>query len=382
MATAWISGGVLRPLAAASDAASSEKRSSLRVRFPCARRRNSSKVCAVRSDVGEPIQKREDSEKVDVDEFVRFLYDDLPHLFDDQGIDPSRYDDKVEFRDPITRHDSIQGYLFNINFLRLLFQPDFKLHGVKQTGPLEVTTRWTMRMNFALLPWKPELVFTGLSIMSINPETRKFSSHVDIWDSIQNNDYFSFEGLLDFFKQLRYYKTPELQTPRYEILKRTKDYEIRRYEPFLVVESKSDRLSGSGGFNDVTGYIFGKNTSSEKIPMTTPVFTQTRGDGLSDVSIQIVLPLDRELDRLPSPNVPSITIRKVDQGVLAVSKFSGKATDEIVAREEKELRAALLRDGLIPQKACLFARYNDPGRTWSFILRNEVLIQLEGFTLE
>lgn len=29
-----------------------------------------------------------------------------------------------------------------------------------------------------LLPWKPELIFTGTSVMGINPETGKFCSHV------------------------------------------------------------------------------------------------------------------------------------------------------------------------------------------------------------
>ncbi|CAA6666342.1 unnamed protein product [Spirodela intermedia] len=220
-------------------------------------------------------------------------------------------------------------------------------------------------------PMEAETGFTGLSIMAINPQTQKFCGHLDIWDSIQNNDYFSLEGLWDFITQLRIYKTPDLQTPQYQILKRMGSYEIRKYDPFLVVESKSDRLSGSGGFNNVTGYIFGKNASSEKIPMTTPVFTQAFDDGLSDVSIQIVLPLDKELDKLPEPSGESIAIRRAEHGVAAVSKFSGQATEEIVRSKEKELRSG-----------CLFARYNDPGRTWSFIMRNEVLIWLDGFTLE
>jgi len=29
-----------------------------------------------------------------------------------------------------------------------------------------------------LLPWKPELVFTGTSVMGVNPQTGKFCSHV------------------------------------------------------------------------------------------------------------------------------------------------------------------------------------------------------------
>jgi hypothetical protein len=35
-----------------------------------------------------------------------------------------------------------------------------------------------MVMKFMLLPWKPELVFTGLSIMGVNPQNLKFNSHV------------------------------------------------------------------------------------------------------------------------------------------------------------------------------------------------------------
>ncbi|XP_024023086.1 uncharacterized protein LOC21408316 [Morus notabilis] len=319
---------------------------------------------------------------VDVQRLVDFLYEDLPHLFDDQGIDRTAYDDRVKFRDPITKHDSISGYLFNISLLKILFRPDFLLHWVKQTGPYEITTRWTMVMKFLLLPWKPELVFTGTSVMGINPETGKFCSHVDFWDSIKNNDYFSLEGLWDVFKQLRIYKTPELGTPKYQILKRAANYEVRKYEPFIVVEGSADKLSGSAGFNDVTGYIFGKNSKMEKIPMTTPVFTEASNSEQSNVSIQVVLPLDKDMNSLPDPEKDTISLRKVEGGTAAVLKFSGKPTEDVVLEKMKVLRSSLLRDGLKPRKGCLLARYNDPGRTRSFVMRNEVLIWLEEFTLD
>lgn len=305
---------------------------------------------------------------INVDGLVEFLYKDLPHLFDDQGIDRTMYDDRVRFRDPITKHDTIDGYLFNINLLKLLFRPDFQLHHVKQTGPYEITTRWTMVMKFVLLPWKPELVFTGTSIMGINPHTQKFCSHVDIWDSIKNNDYFSLEGLWEVFRQLRIYKTPDLETPKYQILKRNGSYEVRKYDPFVVVETKGDKLSGSAGFNDVAGYIFGKNSSSEKIPMTTPVFTRADDTELSTISIQIVLPSEKTLDSLPDPAEEEVQLRKVEGGIAAVLKFSGRPTEDIVFEKERFLRAALLRGGLKPREGCLLARYNDPGRTWSFLM--------------
>lgn len=69
---------------------------------------------------------------IDVKQFVDFLYEDLPHLFDDQGIDKTAYDERVKFRDPITKHDTVSGYLFNIAMLKKLFRPDFQLHWVKQ----------------------------------------------------------------------------------------------------------------------------------------------------------------------------------------------------------------------------------------------------------
>lgn len=69
---------------------------------------------------------------VDVEWLVGFLYEDLPHLFDDQGIDRTAYDERVKFRDPITKHDTISGYLFNIALLKNLFRPEFMLHWVKQ----------------------------------------------------------------------------------------------------------------------------------------------------------------------------------------------------------------------------------------------------------
>ncbi|KAK7281660.1 hypothetical protein RIF29_09847 [Crotalaria pallida] len=322
------------------------------------------------------------SSTLDVQQLVGFLYEDLPHLFDEQGIDKTAYDERVFFRDPITKHDSLSGYLFNIALLKTLFKPLFQLHWAKPTGPYEITTRWTMVMKFVLLPWKPELVFTGTSVMGINPENGKFCSHVDFWDSIEKNDYFSLEGLLDVIKQLRIYKTPELESPKYQILKRTANYEVRQYDPFIVVETNGGKLSGSTGFNDVAGYIFGKNSTSEKIPMTTPVFTEATDTELSKVSIQIVLPSDKETESLPNPNQETVSLRKVGGGIAAVVKFGGKPTDDVVREKEKTLRSNIIKDGLKPQMGCLLARYNDPGRTWSFIMRNEVLIWLDDFALD
>ena len=69
---------------------------------------------------------------------------------------------------------------------------------------------------------------------------------------------------------------------------------------------------------------------------------------------------------LPAPNTEAVTLRKVEGGIVAVKKFSGRPKEEIVLQKEKDLRSQLLKDGLKPQQGCLLARYNDP-RTKSFL---------------
>ncbi|KAF9591553.1 hypothetical protein IFM89_004607 [Coptis chinensis] len=334
----------------------------------------------------------------------------IPRVLEERGIISILYDKCVKFSDPVTRVTSLRGLVLYFDTLRLLCQNNMQLHYVEETGPYEITTRWTMVMKFVLLPWKPELVFTGTSVMGINPKTQKFCSHVDFWDSIEKNDYFSLEGLLDVVRQLRFYKTPELESPKYQILKRTANYEYlfhkignveiisdgaevywcqrlkslfeRDHQPLLDLQkitgseipslhgcrTTGDKLSGSTGFNDVAGYIFGKNSAAEKIPMTTPVFTQAFDAEKSKIAIQIVLPMEKDMNSLPNPNQDTLGLRKMEGGIAAVSKFSGKPLEDVVRQKERELRSALIRDGLKPKEGCMLARYNDPGRTWSFIM--------------
>lgn len=86
------------------------------------------------------VEKSESPSKstVDIQRMVDFLYEDLPHLFDDQGIDQTAYDERVMFRDPITKHDTIAGYLFNIALLKQIFRPDFFLHWAKQVNVISL----------------------------------------------------------------------------------------------------------------------------------------------------------------------------------------------------------------------------------------------------
>lgn len=69
---------------------------------------------------------------VDVKQLVDLLCDNFQHMFDDQGIDSTVYDERIMFRDPITKYDTLTGYIFNIHLLKVLFRHQPHLHWVKQ----------------------------------------------------------------------------------------------------------------------------------------------------------------------------------------------------------------------------------------------------------
>ncbi|GFQ07824.1 heme-binding-like protein at3g10130 chloroplastic [Phtheirospermum japonicum] len=73
-----------------------------------------------------------------------------------------------------------------------------------------------------------------------------------------------------------------VETPKYEVITATNDYEIRKYSPSVIAEVTYDPVrfnsDKDGGFTILANYIgaFGKpqNTKPEKIEMTAPVITK------------------------------------------------------------------------------------------------------------
>ena len=182
-----------------------------------------------------------------------FLQADLQNLFNDRGIDVRRYEAEMQFEDPLTLHTSLEGYLFNIQFLRRVFNPTFQLHGIQRTGDLQVTTRWTMDMRLAGMPatGAPLLTFTGVSILDVDPKSRKLCRHVDKWDSIVNNRYLSLEAVGDLVGQLL--SGPSSSSAGrgpFVTLLRRKEYQVRRYTSggkettVAVAWSKKDARGG------------------------------------------------------------------------------------------------------------------------------------------
>ena len=305
----------------------------------------------------------------------------------------ANFEPDVVFADPLNKFENLEAYLLNIAFLRVAFRPDFELHALAQTGPWEFQARWTMRLampSFGPMRsvWDPEVAFTGVSIYGIKPETGRVATHTDYWDSLPRDaqKFFSVQAARDFLGMAgSLERTPDLETPKYTLLKRAAEYEVRRYEPYEVASTPtgSGQLVGNAAagmsFNALAGYIF----SEAKQDMTTPVFTSPEAaeDTTAGVEMQFVVE-DGTAEGGVAPSNPAVTTRRLDVGCVAARRFSGVVTDGDVARETKSLLAALDADGVAhaPEDKVFCAQYNEPS-TPGPARRNEVLVPLIDFSL-
>jgi NADH:ubiquinone oxidoreductase subunit C len=328
------------------------------------------------SDVSTSLDKQDQT----VPELIKFLKEDLQHLFDDIGIDQSKYEDNVVFSDPITKHSSLRGYLLNIDFLKKVFDPTFKLLDIRQTGPYEITTRWSMVMKPTFVVsavekfWNPVLTFTGTSIMGVNPATGKFSSHSDTWDAVGNQQFFSFEAFTHMLSQVSDLRRIPvgLESPPYTVVLKKSNYEVRKYDPFVVAEAPYGS-SGPAAFGALAGYIFGRNAQGAKMAMTTPVLS-TAGN-----SMQFYLgKKTAAATNAPQPLDPSVNVKEESGGLFVVSTFNGFGDESQAAVKAAELRRLAQLDGipLVPGATWVLARYNDPGTPAPF-RRNDVMFPVD-----
>ncbi len=82
-----------------------------------------------------------------------------------------------------------------------------------------------------------------------------------------------------------------IEEPAFEVIRATDDYEIRRYEPFIVAEVDVEGDSGSAGsraFRILADYIFGNNARQEKMQMTAPVVSTPEIEGQDKLTYAFV----------------------------------------------------------------------------------------------
>jgi SOUL heme-binding protein len=182
----------------------------------------------------------------------------------------------------------------------------------------------------------------------------------------------------------------QIEQPEYRSIKQAGPFELREYPPLVVAEvarAGDRRTAVRQGFRALAAYIFAKERSGEAIAMTAPV-TQQRREIISMTApvtqtptpddawtIRFVMPSKYRIDTLPAPQNADIRLIAVPARLRAAVRFSGVATDNLIAAKQAELQAWMNEQGIEAISQPTYAYYNDPF-TPGFLRRNEVLFDV------
>lgn len=182
-----------------------------------------------------------------------------------------------------------------------------------------------------------------------------------------------------------------VEKARYTVIVKSGDFELRQYPPQIVaqtaVEGDFDEV-GNIGFRRLFGYISGKNTKkqpipmtapvsqealSEKIPMTAPVSQEKEGDRWS---VSFLMPSAYTLETLPVPDDDQVVLRQVPGRLMAAFTYSGTWSRKRYEEKKARLEEWIAKSNLKPVGEYVYARYNPPIMPW-FLRHNEVLVPVK-----
>jgi len=179
------------------------------------------------------------------------------------------------------------------------------------------------------------------------------------------------------------------ETPKYSVLKKQKNIELRLYTDYIqaevIIVERDYKSAIEKGFNILAGYIFGNNITRQKIEMTAPVqvsqsqkiamTTPVIVTGDKKYTVAFIMPAKYTLDTLPIPKDDDIHFTLIPAHQMAAIRFSGFFQQKNINKNKELLRQWMEKNGLETQGDFIVAGYNPP---WvpGFLARNEVLIKI------
>jgi len=265
------------------------------------------------------------------------------------------------------------------------------LHTITKPEPNKLMTRWTLRVTVKSLPWAPTARFTGVSIYTLNDDL-KIILQEDYWDSVnlKNGKYAKapiIEGVTDFLSQLKQEVGAQVAAPElpYELLRRARDYEVRRYPALLSAETVYDQRPE--GYDRLGSYAGGSNALGKRLTFFSPTVmcvNEVNGQRVKRMWWPMAFKQPNEpvpsLTSLPEPTIPRIILKEQESIVVAVKRFEVPATEPVARGYTSQLVRDVERDGLAADAAakggeCTLAQFDA-----LFSLnkrRNEVWVRLE-----
>ena len=145
------------------------------------------------------------------------------------------------------------------------------------------------------------------------------------------------------------------EEPKYEIVYKADEIEVRYYDERLVVQTKYG--DQDGGFRKLFNYISGSNKDSEKIAMTIPVTQLDSGDGMV---MQFYLPSRFDKTNTPLPDDDSLEVSSIQAGYYGVIKFSGRSKEKNFNKHSEILKKELEKNNIQIIGSSIKATYNGP----------------------
>ncbi len=133
------------------------------------------------------------------------------------------------------------------------------------------------------------------------------------------------------------------ETQNYEVIFSKDNFEIRFYPEAILATVQMNGSyddSRNSGFGVLAGYIFGGNTESTKIAMTSPVRMSTVDNSNT---MSFVMPSEMEFGKLPTPNDSKILLHKSTPMYTASIRFGGYANDTEISKYKIKLNEVLTR---------------------------------------
>lgn len=176
------------------------------------------------------------------------------------------------------------------------------------------------------------------------------------------------------------YVMRDVDSPAYEVLSNTAEYEIRRYPALLIAQTRTEtkptgEKSADSLFRVLAGFIFGDNAQEQNIAMTAPVFMSATSD-TSTPMMQFIMPAHYTANTLPNPLDDRIAIRTLPARVVAVRQFGWFASQEIRRAQLAALLKSLQRDGITPTGEPVYAGYQPPFSV-PFMKRHEMMVTVD-----
>ena len=169
-----------------------------------------------------------------------------------------------------------------------------------------------------------------------------------------------------------------LETPKYKLLEKKSNFEIREYSQFIIAKTNVENdyeTATSTGFRRIANYIFGGNNKNLQIPMTAPVISTSPSILPESYEVMFFMPSSYSISALPKPNLNSVKIQNKNLERVGVIKFGGWATKKNCFKYHQKLEEWLNKESIKHDSIFMVAQYNSPWALPPF-RKNEIFVKI------